>query len=438
MNLSELLTLSDSALKRACKYPSRRALFTHLSSMKGKHYVGIVGPRGAGKTILLLQLALEMEDCFYLSLDTLDKEADLFGLIERLVGEYKFKNFFLDEIHFHKNPTGFLKKAYDFLDVKIYFTSSVALQMRATAYDLSRRVLLYELRYLSFREFLKIKYGQELRMLSLDDLLNANISSEHLRSHARWSEYINSGLLPFALEEPNALPLLRNIVQTVIRSDIPSLHPLMIAEIETIEKLLKFVGMSGVDGINYSTLSNNLGITKYKAEQYLSLLENAYLVQRLFPVGTNVMKEPKVLLTPPVRLLYRELDDSIGSLREDLAVSMLRPGVEELHYLKASRGSKTPDFMILYRGEKIVFEVGGANKGRKQFKGITADRKIILRDGGELSKESVPLHCLGFLAQFEDELPNAEDKLDEDYLSLVSRNLEEWESDDDEEFGKSL
>ena len=32
----------------------------------------------------------------------------------------------------------------------------------------------------------------------------------------------------------------------------------MIAEIETIEKLLKFVGMSGVDGINYSTLSNNL------------------------------------------------------------------------------------------------------------------------------------------------------------------------------------
>jgi predicted AAA+ superfamily ATPase len=108
MHLSELLTLSDSALKRASKYPSRRALFTHLSSMKGKHYVGIVGPRGAGKTILLLQLALEMEDCFYLSLDTLDKEADLFGLIERLVGEYKFQNFFLDEIHFHKNPTGFL------------------------------------------------------------------------------------------------------------------------------------------------------------------------------------------------------------------------------------------------------------------------------------------------------------------------------------------
>ena len=63
---------------------------------------------------------------------------------------------------------------------------------------------------------------------------------------------------------------------------------------------------------------------------------------------------------------------------------------------------------------------------------------LFLNDGGELSKESVPLHCLGFLAQFENELPNAEEALDEDYLSLVSRNLEEWESDEDEDFGENL
>ena len=95
--------------------------------------------------------------------------------------------------------------------------------------------------------------------------------------------------------------------------------------------------------------------------------------------------------------------------------------------------------MILHRGKKIVFEVGGAKKGRKQFKGISADRKIILRDGGELSKENVPLHCLGFLAQFRDDAPNAEEEeVNGDYLSLVSRNLEEWESNEDEEFGKSL
>ena len=50
----------------------------------------------------------------------------------------------------------------------------------------------------------------------------------------------------------------------------------------------------------------------------------------------------------------------------------------------------------------------------------------------------MPLHCLGFLAQCEDVLPNAEEALDEDYLSLLSSNLKEWESDEDEECGKSL
>ena len=55
-----------------------------------------------------------------------------------------------------------------------------------------------------------------------------------------------------------------------------------------------------------------------------------------------------------------------------------------------------------------------------------------------LTREGRSLHCLGFLAQFQDVVSNAEEALNDDCLSLVSRNLEEWESDEDEEFGKSL
>ncbi len=35
-------------------------------------------------------------------------------------------------------------------------------------------------------------------------------------------------------------------------------------------------------------------------------------------------------------------------------------------------------------------------------------------------------------------MPIAEEELNDDYLSLVSCNLEEWKSNEDEEFGKSL
>ena len=50
------------------------------------------------------------------------------------------------------------------------------------------------------------------------------------------------------------------------------------------------------------------------------------------------------------------------------------------------------------QGWKNVFEVGEVIKGRKQFKGVTADQKIILSDGGKLNRENIPLHCLRFLA----------------------------------------
>lgn len=44
----------------------------------------------------------------------------------------------------------------------------------------------------------------------------------------------------------------------------------------------------------------------------------------------------------------------------------------------------------------------------------------------------------GLLAQFEDEVANAEKAPDDCYLSLVSSNLEERESIENEELGKSL
>jgi len=47
--------------------------------------------------------------------------------------------------------------------------------------------------------------------------------------------------------------------------------------------LLRFIGRSVVDGINYSCLSRNLGITKYKAEQYVGGLEQALFCNGFIP-----------------------------------------------------------------------------------------------------------------------------------------------------------
>jgi len=125
-------------------------------------------------------------------------------------------------------------------------------------------------------------------------------------------------------------------------------------------------------------LNFNLGITKYKAKQYADPFETAFVFMRIFPAGTNVLREPKVLLVPPVRLLHRTPDEAAGGLREDFFALALRQAGIPLHYLKSTLGEKMPDFLVEYRDSRIAFEIGGRGKGRSQFKGVKADRKIIL------------------------------------------------------------
>jgi hypothetical protein len=49
----------------------------------------------------------------------------------------------------------------------------------------------------------------------------------------------------------------------------------------------------------------------------------------------------------------------------------------EFYYLKSTRGSKTPDFLVKQDTGDIVIEIGG--KGREQFKGIKFQKKLIPR-----------------------------------------------------------
>ena len=202
--------------------------------------------------------------------------------------------------------------------------------------------------------------------------------------------------MPFALTEPQPMALLGNILKTVIRKDIPRIARLVTDELDKIEQLVRFIGLSGVDGINYSSAAQNIQITKYKAEQYIALLERAFILHRIFPAGSSVLKEPKVLMALPYRLLYRPLEEAVGGLREDFFVEMLRSLGMEMFYLKSMRGQKTPDYLVRDDVE-IVFEIGGKGKGRSQFKGINVPRKIILSDGYDMTGIRRPLFLAGLL-----------------------------------------
>ncbi len=398
MSTARILELHDLAKRECAKYARRRLLYRQLENWEGRHFTGIVGPRGAGKTVLLRQYALAHEDACYISADTLGAD-DPWNDIRNLREHYGFTTFLLDEAHFLPDATSLLKRLYDFLDVRVLFSSSVALAMHASAHDLSRRVRLLELPYFSFREYLTFRQDVDLPVCTLADLDAAAWTREHLRTAPYFEEYLlRGGLLPFAMEEPDPFPFLQNIIEKVVARDIPSVARLTIDELEHIRRLLRFVGRAAVDGINYSSLSRNLGITKYKAEQYVDCLEKAFILHRIFPEGTNVIREPKVLMAPPCRLLYRGPDDAIGGLREDFFVEMLRQAGHGFGYLKSTRGAKTPDYLVHGGPDRLVVEIGGKGKGREQFKGVTVDRKLIFAHTDVPERGRIPLFLAGFMA----------------------------------------
>ena len=394
MNLSYLIELDNLAKKQITAYTKKRYFFDKLAKQTNdKHYTGIIGSRGSGKTILLKQLAAASQKSFYISCDTLDD--DLFETIKEISSKLEVKLFLLDEIHFYTGFEQVLKKIYDFLDVKIVFTSSVALALWESAYDLSRRIVLQKLHSFSFKEFLYFKYDLELQNMTLTDIINNDYDRIILKNHAYFQEYITSGIFPFALEEIDPSNILRNILNTIINKDIPRIGKIDISEIEKLEKMIVFIGKSEIDGINYTSLSNNLKITKYKAEQYIDLLEKAFVLNKVMPKGTNVLKEPKIVMAIPYRLLFRDIKQCIGGLREDYFVETMKMLGKEIFYLKTKRGAKTPDYLLEIDDRKIICEVGGKRKGTQQFKGINVKEKIIFSDGIDSTGIKRPLMLTG-------------------------------------------
>ena len=119
---------------------------------------GLVGPRGVGKSTMLLQYIKdhrETRKMFYVSADHLYFSSHT--LVD-LVDEYAKEGgeqIFIDEIHKYPNWSRELKQIYDtHPDLKVVFTGSSVLDIYKGSSDLSRRAPIFMMQGLSFREYL--------------------------------------------------------------------------------------------------------------------------------------------------------------------------------------------------------------------------------------------------------------------------------------------
>lgn len=113
--------------------------------------VGIKGPKGVGKTTMMLQYIKEHysnpDDALYVSLDNLWFQSHSLQDFVKYYYIHGGRHLFMDEVHHYLHWQTLIKNFYDtYPDLQIIYTGSSMLRLKSGEGDLSRRLLDYDCR----------------------------------------------------------------------------------------------------------------------------------------------------------------------------------------------------------------------------------------------------------------------------------------------------
>ena len=275
--------------------------------------IGIRGARGVGKTTLMLQYIkknLELNGTsLYSSLDNIWwAENRLVDVAEEFVqkgGRYLF----LDEVHHYPTWRQEIKNIYDdHPELKIVFTGSSLLELLDARADLSRRAIMYEMQGLSYREYLNIRFDLDLKIISLDELLEnhiplAQMVNRKIKPLQHFEDYLMNGYYPFFTEE-NSLyhHRIEEIINMVLEIELPLQRGVETAYVTKMKQLLQIIAESVPFIPNISKLSDRMKINRNTLVTYLHYLQEASLIKHLYRDATGIsrlQKPDKIYLENP-------------------------------------------------------------------------------------------------------------------------------------------
>lgn len=352
---------------------------------------GLVGPRGVGKSTMILQYIKEHKDLrrilyvsadqFYFSSHTLIDVVDEFA---KEGGE----QIFIDEIHKYENWSRELKQIYDaHPDVKVGFTGSSVLDIYKGFSDLSRRAPIFEMQGLSFREYLQLFHDIKVPVYSLDDVLGLKAQIANVNHPLPlFRDYLQKGYYPFAGESDYKLKL-RQVVNQTMEVDIPQYANMNASTGRKLKKLLAIIAQSVPFKPVMDSLATVIGVSRNVLPDYFLHMEQAGMIGQLRDDTGGIRgvgKVEKVYLdnTSLAYLLGKEATD-IGNIRETFFYNQMRVTADVI-------SSRVSDFEI----DGKTFEVGGKKKGKKQIS--NALEGYIVKDDIEYgSVNIIPLWAFG-------------------------------------------
>ena len=278
----------------------KRKIFSEINGYLDKRQMLLfTGLRRVGKTTLMYQIIDDLlkkgsrpYDILYFSFD--EMKYDLEDLIKQyeievLREDLSKKNvfIFLDEIQKLKDWASKVKLLYDMNPrTKIFLSGSAQVTMwKETRESLAGRFFDFVMRPLDFDEYLEFK-GSEI------DPIREKVFEKDIKRHL--TGFLRTGGFIEALEFDE--PILRkyfkeSLLQRVIFIDIPQTFKLDLPEL--LHKLLMITASRPGFYLDYKNLGNDLKIDQRTTSNYISYLEYALFLQKLYNYSRNLLTSEK-------------------------------------------------------------------------------------------------------------------------------------------------
>lgn len=353
--------------------------------------IGITGPRGVGKTTLVLQyikMNLNVSEALYVTAEDFyfsdNKLIELADAFVKRNGKYLF----IDEIHKYRDWARELKLIYDYHpELNVVFSGSSVLDIKKGASDLSRRAVMYHMQGLSFREYLQLFHHVTSRSYTLEDILSHKVELPEIRHPLPlFEEYLKRGYYPFSLEEDFELKL-QQIVNHTLETDIPMYAGMNVSTGRKLKQLLAIIAKSVPFKPNMTGIAAALMASRNNIADYCLYIEEAGLITQLRNATGGIRGLGKVdkIYLDNTNIIYTLAsgNPNPGNIRETFFLNQLRIKYDVIK-------SPVADFRI---GDH-TFEVGGKNKGLKQIQGL--DNAFVVKDGIEQGYlNTIPLWQIG-------------------------------------------
>ena len=147
--------------------------------------------------------------------------------------------------------------------------------------DLSRRVPIYEMQGLSFREYLQLFHGVKMEAISIDQLIGHEYDITGIdHPLPLFHDYLRRGYYPFGNDDAYDMELMQVVSQTM-ESGIPLYMNANVSVGRKLKQLLMVVAESVPFKPVMQKLADVTGISRNYIQDYLKYMEQAGMIAQL-------------------------------------------------------------------------------------------------------------------------------------------------------------